>query len=66
MMTLIPLNLVQSLIDLNNKVLNHKIVYPRELAIAIEKIAEDAWLEVERSALEQTGENLAPSLRIDP
>lgn len=64
-MTLISLDLIESLVNLNNKVLNRKIVHPRELAIAIEQIAEDAWLEVEKSALEQSSD-LAPSLRIDP
>lgn len=65
-MTLISLELIESLVELNNKVLNHKIVNPRELAIAIEQVAENAWLEVEKSALEQTAADMAPSLRIDP
>lgn len=65
-MTLIPLDLIESLVELNNKVLNHKIVNPRELAIALDKVAAAAWCEVEKLALEQDAENLAPSLRIDP
>ncbi|BDA69306.1 hypothetical protein CAL7716_034720 [Calothrix sp. PCC 7716] len=65
-MTLISLDLIESLVDLNNKVLNSKITHPRELAIAIEKVAEDAWLEVEKLALEQIAADMAPSLRIDP
>lgn len=64
---LIPSHLIQSLVDINNQVLNHKIIHPRELAAALEQIAEDAWLEVENLALlEQTAQDLAPSLRIDP
>lgn len=65
-MTLISLDLIESLVGLNNKVLNRKITHPRELAIAIEKVAEDAWLEVEKLALEQIAADMAPSLRIDP
>lgn len=65
-MTLIPTNLIQSLVDLNNQVLQHSITHPRELAIALDKVAAAAWCEVEKLALEQDAENLAPSLRIDP
>ncbi|GJD16353.1 hypothetical protein RIVM261_013090 [Rivularia sp. IAM M-261] len=56
-MTLIPLNLIESLVDLNNKVLNHKIIHPHELAAALEQVAEDAWLEVEKLALMQNPDN---------
>jgi hypothetical protein len=65
-MTLIPTRLINSLIDINTKVLNHTIVDTYQLAVAIEQIAEDAWLEVEKSALLQNAQDLAPSLRIDP
>lgn len=65
-MTLIPLNLIESLVNLNNKVLGHEIISVRELAIALDKVAAAAWNEVEKLALEQEAENLAPSLRIDP
>ncbi|BDA68221.1 hypothetical protein CAL7716_023870 [Calothrix sp. PCC 7716] len=65
-MTLISLELVDALVNLNIQVLNHKIIHPRELAAALEKVAEDAWLEVENLALTQNSDNLAPSLRIDP
>lgn len=65
-MTLINTKLIQSLVDLNNQVLQHKIIHPRELAIALEKTAAAAWSEVEKLALEQDASNLAPSLRIDP
>lgn len=65
-MTLISLDLVDALVDLNNQVLNHNIIHPRELAAALEKVAEDAWLEVEKLALLQNPDVLAPSLRIDP
>lgn len=63
-MTLISLELVDALVNLNNQVLNHKIIHPRELAAALEQVAEDAWLEVEKLALNP--DDLAPSLRIDP
>lgn len=65
-MSLISADLIDSLISINNKVLNHKILHPRELAAALEQVAEDAWLEVEKLALEQNFDELAPSLRIDP
>lgn len=65
-MTLISLDLVDKLIDLNNKVLDNKIIHPRELAAALEEVAENAWLEVEKLALLQNPDLLAPSLRIDP
>lgn len=65
-MTLISLELVDALVNLNNQVLNHKIIHPRELAAALEQVAEDAWLEVENLALLQNGLDVAPSLRIDP
>lgn len=65
-MTLISLDLIQSLVNLNNQVLGHEIIHPRELAIALEKTAAAAWSEVEKLAIEEDAENLAPSLRIDP
>lgn len=63
---LISPNLVQALVDLNDQLLNHQIIHPHELAAALEQVAQDAWLEVEKLALLQDSENLAPSLRIDP
>lgn len=65
-MTIIPTKLIDSLIEVNNKVLNHKIVDTRQLAAALEEVTENAWLEVERLALSQNSEDVAPSLRIDP
>ncbi len=65
-MTLIPLNLIESLVNLNNKVLGHEIIHPRELAIALDKVAAAAWSEVEKLAIAEDAQNLAPSLRIDP
>ncbi|RUT08433.1 hypothetical protein DSM106972_016010 [Dulcicalothrix desertica PCC 7102] len=65
-MTLIPTHLIDSLIDINNKVLNHKIIDPHQLAAALEEVAENAWQEVEKRALLQTAYDVAPSLRIDP
>jgi hypothetical protein len=67
-MTLISGELTNSLIELNNKVLNNTIMTPENLAIALEEIATDAWIEARKrgAATWQDVEDIQPSIRIDP
>jgi len=67
-MTLISGELTNLLIELNNKVLNNIITTPEVLALALEEIATDAWIEArKRGAMTwQDAEDIQPSIRIDP
>lgn len=64
----ISLELVQSLVDLNNKVLNKTIVHPAKLALALEEIATDAWNQAKELGMPTwtNVEDIQPCLRIDP
>ncbi len=67
-MSLISLNLIQSIVSLNNKVLSESINHPGALALALEEIATDAWNEAKELGIPtwQEVEDVQPAIRIDP
>lgn len=67
-MTPISEDLIDSLVELNNKIINNVVTHPASLAILLEEIATDAWLEAEMlgAVTWQEAENIQSPLRIDP
>lgn len=67
-MSLISLELIRQLTQINNKILAGELRHPERLALCLEDLATDAWNEA-RELGETTwadAEDLQPSLRIDP
>lgn len=63
----ISLELIQSVVELNNKILTKTVVHPATLALLLEEIATDAWNEASElgTVTWQEAEDIPPSLRID-
>ncbi len=64
----ISLELIQSVVELNKKIINKTIVHPATLALALEEIATDAWNQAKElgAVTWQEAEDIQPCLRIDP
>lgn len=67
-MCLISDDLIQELVDLNNKILDKTVTHPARLALALEEITAIAWSEAQKNGTISwhEAEDLAPSMRIDP
>lgn len=65
--SLIPLEIIHQLVELNQKVINCEITHPAALAMALEEITIMAWRESQELGGAGSGEIeiLPPSLRID-
>ncbi|BAZ66279.1 hypothetical protein NIES4106_10290 [Fischerella sp. NIES-4106] len=67
---LLSLTLMKGLVALNNKVINRDITHPVHFALALEELAYDAWRETKDLGIptweDAEGEDLPPSIRIDP
>jgi predicted alternative tryptophan synthase beta-subunit len=64
----ISAELVDSLVNLNRKIINSEITHPGRLALALEEIVTDAWNEAKELSVPtwEDAEILPPSIRIDP
>ncbi len=65
---MISLELIRGLVFLNSQILSGELTHPGRLAVQLEDLAADAWIEAKSQgqATWEEAEDLQPSIRIDP